>query len=73
MVRRPRVVFATLGRLIEVVNEREWLDLANLSVLVMDEADKMVYKLKQENNKGKKGGAKNAIWRDLESVFTKLP
>lgn len=45
MVSKPQVIFATLGRLIEVVIEREWLNLGSLEVLIMDEADKMVQKL----------------------------
>ena len=39
------MVFATLGRLIEVAVEREWLDLSFIKVFIMDEADKLVYKL----------------------------
>lgn len=42
------MIFATLGRLIEVVIEKEWLSLAKLKIFIMDEADKMVYKLRQK-------------------------
>ncbi len=45
LVSKPKVIFATLGRLIEVVIEREWLSLSKLQVFIMDEADKMVTKL----------------------------
>ena len=40
------MVFATLGRLIEVAVEREWLNLSRLKIFIMDEADKLVYKLR---------------------------
>ena len=53
-------MFATLGRLIEVALEREWLSLEHLKVLIMDEADKLVYKLGQQENSRQNN--KNSIW-----------
>jgi len=58
LVKRPRIIFATLGRLIEVAVEREWLSLRSLKVFVMDEADKVVHKLKAGTRSVKTGGKK---------------
>ena len=44
LLRRPKVVFATLGRLIEVVREKEWMTLEKLKIFAIDEADKMISK-----------------------------
>ena len=50
MLKRPKVIFATLGRFIEVLTEKEWLSLSNLRIMIIDEADKMVNKLRHEQH-----------------------
>ena len=74
LVNKPAVVFATLGRLIEFCFEREWLSLAALKVLIMDEADKMVNKLRHNKDaKPQDTGKSKNVWQDLSLVLNKVP
>ena len=59
LVKRPRVIVATLGRLLEML-AKEYVSLAHLKVLALDEADKFTVK----------GKAK--AWQDLESLIDQL-
>lgn len=43
LVKRPKVIFATLGRLLEML-AKEYISLERLKVLALDEADKFTVK-----------------------------
>ena len=51
MVNQPKVIFATLGRLLEVI-DKEYINFKMLKLLIVDEADK--FKFNQEASKKKK-------------------
>ena len=50
LVRKPKVVFATLGRLLEMV-EKQYIAVDALKVLALDEADKFTHKPKSASKR----------------------
>lgn len=60
LLKKPRVIFATLGRLLEHLG-KEYISLQSLKILAIDEADKF-------NLTGEK-----KAWQDLDIVFESLP
>ena len=45
LVNRPKVIFATLGRLLEVI-DKEYISFKKMKIAIVDEADK--FKISQE-------------------------
>ena len=64
---QPRVIFATLGRLIEVTVERDWLNLHALKIFIMDEADKLVTKMRKQPSE------KRDYWQNLAQILDQVP
>lgn len=60
LVKRPKIVVATLGRLLEML-DKEYISLERLEVLALDEADKF-------NVKGKK-----KTWQDIDRLLEDSP
>jgi superfamily II DNA/RNA helicase len=59
-LKKPHIIFATLGRLLEHLG-KEYICLNNLKILAVDEADKF-------DLTGKK-----KAWQDLDIVIDSLP
>jgi superfamily II DNA/RNA helicase len=45
LVKKPSLIFGTVGRLLETTKDKSWLNLNTLQCLVIDEADKMATKV----------------------------
>ena len=70
LVNRPKVIFATLGRLLEVI-DKEYISFKKMKIAIVDEADK--FKISQEQNYSKQQSHKISNWKDLAQVFKQLP
>ena len=72
LVNQPKVVFATLGRLLEVF-DKEYISFMKMKLMIVDEADK--FRMYPNESSASKSNHSNKIssWSDLKQVFHHLP
>ena len=70
LVNKPKVIFATLGRLLEVF-DKDYVSFEKMKMCVIDEADK--FKMYADKRDTSNHTNKIVSWNDLTQVFDQLP